>query len=74
MGGWGLLIQEGHLFDVGAYLVENTILVRARVLWVLNFYFSLHWCRVFPLKSNIIIINNNYYYYCKLNDAIDFIY
>ena len=36
MGDWGLLIQEGRLFDIGAYSVENTILVRAWVLWVLE--------------------------------------
>ena len=26
MGDWGLLIQEGFLFDIGAYSVENAIL------------------------------------------------
>ena len=60
MGDWGLLIQEGFLFDIGAYSVENAILEHGccgcLFEGIFLFSFTLHQCRVFPLKTNIIII------------------
>ena len=57
MGDWGLLIQEGFLFDIGAYSVENAILEHGccGCLFEGIFLFPLLYISA-GLKTNIIII------------------
>ena len=77
MGDWGLLIQEGFLFDIGAYSVENAILEHGccGCLFEGIFLFPLLYISAgFPVENKHYYYYYYYYYYYKFNDAIDFIY